>query len=73
MNLRFEKPMRIKIQDLPPDTVDQSLARRRNKPRACVLILAIVRFFICSIAFFILCYPCEVLEHKILTRVCIIL
>ena len=35
-------------------------------------IIASVRFFICSAAFFLLCYPCEALEGPISTRACII-
>ena len=38
----------------------------------CIDILASVTFFICSVAFILLCYPCEALEGPILTRVCII-
>ena len=41
--------------DLPIDTVAHSTERRREKPRACVRILASVGFLICYVAFFLLC------------------
>ena len=43
-----------------------------EKPRTWVRVLASVRFFICSVASFLLCCPCEALEGSISTRVCII-
>ena len=36
-----------------------------------IKIPASVRFLICSVAFFLLCYPCEATEGPISTRVCI--
>ena len=39
------KLIRIKIRDLPADTVAQLAARRRDKPKACVGIRTGVRFF----------------------------
>ena len=41
--------MWIKIGDLPTDSIAQSVERLRDKPKAWVRILAIVRFFICSV------------------------
>ena len=64
------KLIRIKILDLPNDTVAQSVERRRDKPRAWVRILASVRFLNCSVALFLLCYPVEALEGLISTVVC---
>ena len=46
-----------KIRDLPTDTVAESVERRCDKPKAWVGILSSVRLFICSVAFFLLCYP----------------
>ena len=43
-----------------------------EKPRTWVRALSRVRFFICSVASFLLCCPCEALEGPISTRVCII-
>ena len=43
-----------------------------DKQKACVRILARVKYFVCSFAFFLLCYPGEALECPILTQVCII-
>ena len=43
---------------------------RRDKPRTWVQILASVRFLFYSVAFILLCYPCEALEGPISTRVC---
>ena len=60
------------IRHLPADTVAQSVERRRDKPRAWVQILASVRVCICTVAFFLLCYPCEALEGPNSTEVCII-
>ena len=37
----------------------------------CIFILASVRSLTCSVAIFLLCYPCETLEGPILTRACI--
>ena len=51
------KLIRIKIRDLPADTVVQSVERRRDMPIAWVRILAGVRFLIRSVAFFLICYP----------------
>ena len=51
------KLIRIKIQDLPTDTVAQLVEHRRDKPRALVRILASVIFFICAVAFFISLLP----------------
>ena len=70
----FEKRklIRITIWDLPADTVVRSVERRRDKPRAWVRIQASVRFLFCSVAFFLLCYPCEAIEGPISSRVCII-
>ena len=42
-----------------------------EKPGTWVRMLASVRFFICSVASFLLCCPCEALEGPISTRVCI--
>ena len=49
--------MRIKIKDMPNDTVFQLVERRRDKPRALIRILASVRFVICSVAFFLSLLP----------------
>ena len=62
--------IRIKIWDLPADTVAQSVERLCDKPRVCVRILANARFFIYSVVFFLLCYPGEVLGGPISTGVC---
>ena len=62
--------MRIKIHELPTDTVAQCVEHRRDKPRTLVRILASVRFFICPVVFFLLCYPGEALEGPISTAVC---
>ena len=62
------KLVRIKIRDLPSDTVGQSAERRRDKPNAWVRIQASARFFICSGAFFPLCYSGKALQGPILTR-----
>ena len=43
--------------DLPADTVAQLVERLRVKPRACVEILASVRYLICSVAFFLSLLP----------------
>ena len=59
------KLIRIKILDLLDDTVVQSIERRSDKPKAIVRIIVIVRFFICSVAFFLLCYLGEALEGPI--------
>ena len=60
--------MRIEIQDLPTDTIDQWVEHRRDKPWAWVRILASVIFYLlCS---FFLCYPGEALKGPILTGVC---
>ena len=48
------KVKRIKSRELPADTVVLSVERLRDKREACVRKPAIVRFFICSIAFFLL-------------------
>ena len=66
------KVVMIKIRELPADTVAQSVERRRDKPKTWVRILASVRFFICSVALFILCHPREALVGPILTWVSII-
>ena len=66
------KLIRIKIRDLPADTVAQSVENRRDKPRAWVRILASARFLICSVASFLLCYLGEALEGPISTGVCTI-
>ena len=63
------KPIRIKIPELPADTLAQSVVRLRDKQKAWVRILAIVRFFTCSVTLFLLCYPCEALEGSTLTAV----
>ena len=47
----------IKIQDLPTDTVAQTIEHHRGKPRACVRILASVRFLVSSVAFFLSLLP----------------
>ena len=70
--LEILKLIRIKILDLPADTVAQLIERRRDKPRGWVRILEIVRFMICSDAFILLCHECEALEGPISNRVCII-
>ena len=57
------KFIRIKIRDLP--AVAQSVEHHRDKPRTWLQIEASVRFFICPVAFFLLCYPCEALEGPI--------
>ena len=59
----------IKIRILPADTVAKLVKHRRDKPRNWVQILESVRFFICSVAFFFLCYPCDALEGSTSTRV----
>ena len=64
--------MRIKIRVLSADTIAMRVEHRRDKPKTWVQILASVRFVICSVAFFHLCYSCEALEGPISTRVCII-
>ena len=46
------KLIRIKIQDLPTDTVAQSIEHRRDKPKALVQIQASVRYLICPVVFF---------------------
>ena len=43
-----------------------------EKPGTWVRLPASVRFFICSVASFLLCCPCEALESPISTRVGII-
>ena len=53
--------------------LNQHYSRRRNKPRVRVRIIESVRFFICSVAFFIRCYLCEALEGPISSVVCIFL
>ena len=61
------------IQVLPTGT--RSLvgnASALEKQRTWFRFLASVRFFICSVASFLLCCPCEALEGPISTRVCII-
>ena len=71
--LEIWKLIRTKIQVLPTGT--RSLVGKASaleKPRTRVRVLASVRFFICSVASFLLCCPCEALEGPILTRVCII-
>ena len=45
--------IRIKIQDLPKDTVAQWIEHRRDKPWALVRIIASVIFFISTVAFFL--------------------
>ena len=64
--------MRIKIRDLPADTVAQCVEHLRVKPWTWVRILASVRFFICFIVFFLLCNPGEALEGPIFTEFCAI-
>ena len=66
------KPMKIKIRLLPDDNVAQSVERRRDNPRAMDRILASVSFLICSVAFFLLCYPGEALQDPFSTGVCTI-
>ena len=71
--LKICKPIGIKIQVLPTDTRNLvGKASALEKPRTWVRVLASVRFFICSVASFLLCCPCEALEGPISTRVCII-
>ena len=60
----------IKIRYLPADTVAQWVERQGDKPKAYVRILASVRFFVCSVAFFLLCLPGEGLEGSVSTEVC---
>ena len=57
----------IRIQVLSTDTVDQWVEQRRDNPKTWVRILASVIFFICSVAFFLLCYPYEALEGQLWT------
>ena len=60
------KLIRIKIQVLPTGT--HSLVGKASaleKPRNWVRVLASVRFFICSVASFLLCCPCDALEGPI--------
>ena len=66
------KHIRIKILDLPAETVAQSVERRRDRLNTCVGNLASVRFFTCFVAFFLLCYHGEALEGPMSTGVCII-
>ena len=66
------KLIRIKIRDLPADAVAQSVERQHDKLKTWVQILASVRCVICSVAFFLLCYPGEALEGPISTGVCTI-
>ena len=47
------KPIRIKTQVLPTDTVDQWVEHRRGKPGTWVQILASVTFLVCSVEFFL--------------------
>ena len=61
--------IRNKVRVLPADTVAWLVEHRRDKPRNWVQILASVRFFFFSVAFFLLCYPCEALEGSISIRV----
>ena len=63
---------RIDIWELSADTVAQFVERLRYKQMAWVRILASVRFFICTILFFLLFYPGEALEGSISTVVCTI-
>ena len=51
------------------DTVAQSVECLLDKQKAWVRILASVIFLICSVVFFLFCYPGKVLEGPILTRV----
>ena len=62
--------LKLKMRDLPADTVAQSVERLRYKQKDWVRILASVRCLTCSAAFFLLCYPGEALEGKILTGAC---
>ena len=48
------------------------IASALEKPGTWVRLPASVRFFICSVASFLLCCPCEALEGPISTRVGII-
>ena len=58
--------------ELPADTVAQSVERLCDKRKALVRTVASVRFFICFVVFFLLCYLGEALEGLILTGDCII-
>ena len=64
--------VKIGPRDVPTDTIAQSEEHLRDKPRAWVQIQGNVRFFICSVVFYLLCCPFEVLEGPILTGVSII-
>ena len=55
--LKIRKPISIKIQVLPTDTVAQSVEHRCDRPRTWVRVLASVMFFICSVAFFLYLLP----------------
>ena len=58
----------INILELSTDTVAQLVERLGDKQRAWVPILASVRFLICSVAFFLLCYHGGALEGPISTE-----
>ena len=65
----------IRIKNSGPATGTRGLvviASALEKPGTWVRLPASVRFFICSVASFLLCCPCEVLEGPISTRVGII-
>ena len=63
---------RIKICELLADTTAQSVDCLHDKQMAWVRILASVRFFICTVTLFLLCYAGKTLKSPILTGVCII-
>ena len=46
----------------------QSVERHRDIPKAWVMILASVRFVICCVALFLLCYPGEVKNYYVKNR-----
>ena len=70
---KIRKLIMIKIQVLPTGTPSLvGKASALEKPRTWVRVLASVIFFICSVASFFLCCPCEALEGPISTMVCII-
>ena len=51
--------IRIKILELPADTVTQSVEHLHDKHMVWIRILASVRFFTCSATFFLPMLPCR--------------
>ena len=72
MNLRSESLYKDKNSGSATGT--RSLVVKSSaleKPGTWVRVLASVRFFICSVASFLLCCPCEAMEGPISKRICI--